>query len=149
PFYLSLTQSSLYIVIGNRSLTYSFGIDAPQTWSISTEWFFYLAYIFLAPLIIRIRRLRSLVIAAVTWCVVWWTMQLAVGSLLAPQIDAWAVSSYGPVAGAAHGHNDSVARWLMYFSPYSRIGEFILGAICCAALSATAGSAGHGRGDAR
>ena len=127
PYYLSLTQSWFYMVTGDRSLTYAFGINAPLTWSISTEWFFYLAYIFLAPLIIRIRQPRSLVIACVTWCVVWWTVQLTVRNLI-PQIDAWALSSYGPVAGMAQGRN-SFGVWLTYFSPYSRIGEFILGAI--------------------
>jgi peptidoglycan/LPS O-acetylase OafA/YrhL len=45
-----------------------------------------------------------------------------------PQIDAWAVDRFGPAAGIQN-QSDSFVRWLLYASPYLRIGEFVLGAI--------------------
>jgi hypothetical protein len=43
-----------------------------------------------------------------------------------PQIDAWAIGHFGPLAGMQN-HEDSFVRWLLYISPYLRIGEFVLG----------------------
>ena len=40
-------------------------------------------------------------------------------------IDACGVSHYGSVAGVAWGYQDSFYRWLLYLSPYSRVGEFV------------------------
>ena len=45
-----------------------------------------------------------------------------------PQIDAWAVGAFRRVAGIQNDEN-SFARWLLYLSPYVRIGEFVLGVI--------------------
>jgi peptidoglycan/LPS O-acetylase OafA/YrhL len=126
PFFITLTQSWLYRPIGDHSLIFGILNNVPLTWSISTEWFFYLAYIFLSLLAIGVRRPRSLVFTCVAWCVVWWVVQLMVRRWL-PEIDAWAVSVYGPIAGQAQHSQDSYIRWLTYISPYSRIGEFILG----------------------
>ena len=44
------------------------------------------------------------------------------------QIDAWAVGRFGPIAGVQN-HEDLFVRWLLYVSPYLRIGEFVLGAM--------------------
>jgi hypothetical protein len=126
PFFITLTQSWLYKPIGDHSLIFAIPNNVQVTWSISTEWFFYLAYIFLSLLAVRARRPRSLVVICVAWCVVWWVVQLIVRRWL-PEIDAWAVSIYGPIAGQEQHFQDSFIVWLTYFSPYSRIGEFILG----------------------
>lgn len=44
-------------------------------------------------------------------------------------IDAWAVRHYGPIAGAQEHFQTSFVRWLLYFSPYVRLGEFLLGTL--------------------
>ena len=46
-----------------------------------------------------------------------------------PQLDAWAVARFGPVAGIQEHPVECFVRWLLYFSPYLRIGEFILGTL--------------------
>ena len=49
----------------------------------------------------------------------------------AGDIEAWAVGEFGTIAAISTaqggGNQDSFVRWLLYFSPYLRIGEFILG----------------------
>ena len=44
-------------------------------------------------------------------------------------IDAWAVQQFGPIAGIEHDMQGSFVRWLLYFSPYLRWGEFMLGTL--------------------
>jgi hypothetical protein len=44
-------------------------------------------------------------------------------------VTAWAVDRYGPIADLSHGFQDSFYRWLLYFSPYLRLGEFLLGCL--------------------
>src|SRR5580700_8230740 len=62
PYFLLSIQSWIYKVIGGGS---------PPTWSISTEWFFYLAYPCIAWLILRARRPAVILLVAALWCVLW------------------------------------------------------------------------------
>src|SRR5581483_10150925 len=56
PYYLTLTQSWIYAPFGDSSLIYVIGRNSALTWSISTEWFFYLVYPIVALIIIRGRK---------------------------------------------------------------------------------------------
>jgi peptidoglycan/LPS O-acetylase OafA/YrhL len=126
PYYLLLLQSWRYVPFENSSLAYVIGVGV--NWSISTEWFFYLVYPLLALLVLRIRRPLAMICVFAAWCVFWGGLS----SILADQeaaIDAWGVSHYGSVAGVARGYQDSFYRWLLYLSPYSRVGEFVLGCL--------------------
>jgi hypothetical protein len=126
PYFLLLLQSWVYVPFGDTSLIYVIGVGV--NWSISTEWFFYLVYPLLAVLVLKIRRPLTMICVFAAWCVFWGGLS----SFLAGQattIDAWAVSHYGSVAGLARGVQDSFYRWLLYFSPYSRVGEFVLGCL--------------------
>jgi peptidoglycan/LPS O-acetylase OafA/YrhL len=127
PYYLTFTQSWLYAPVQSGSLIYAIGANSSLTWSISTEWFFYLSYPLVALLVIRAKRPLVAIASALGWCVVW----IIVVSLLAhnvAHIDSWAIHRFGLIAEVAEDRNpDSFYRWLMYFSPYLRIGEFILG----------------------
>ena len=128
PYFLLSIQSWVYKVVDGNSLIYTIGSGAPLTWSISTEWFFYFIYPCIAWLILRARGARAAVVAAILWCVFW----TAISTNLydhTPQIDAWAVAHFGAVAGIQEHQQDSFVRWLLYFSPYLRMGEFILGAL--------------------
>jgi peptidoglycan/LPS O-acetylase OafA/YrhL len=128
PYYLTFTQSWLYMPFPDSSLIYVAGANSSLTWSISTEWFFYLSYPLVALLVIRARHPLVTIIAALVWCIAWSSVVTALFDHLAP-IDAWAIDHYGSLAGLANGNQDSFFRWLMYFSPYLRVGEFILGCI--------------------
>jgi peptidoglycan/LPS O-acetylase OafA/YrhL len=126
PYYLLLLQSWRYVPFGDTSLVYVIGVGV--NWSISTEWFFYLVYPLCAVLVLNIRRPLAMIGVLAAWSVFWGGLS----SILADQaaaIDAWGVSHYGATGGIARGFQDSFYRWLLYFSPYSRVGEFILGCL--------------------
>jgi peptidoglycan/LPS O-acetylase OafA/YrhL len=132
PYYLTFTQSWIYHPFANTSLIYAIGTNSSLTWSISTEWFFYLSYPLVALLVMRIRRPFVVVFAALAWCVVWITVVTVLFDK-SGAMNAWAIGRYGSVAAYAtfvpSGDQNpySFVRWLLYFSPYVRIGEFILG----------------------
>ena len=127
PWFLLSIQSWFYLPIGGSSLIYCLGGNASLSWSISTEWFFYFVFPGIALVILRSRSPWVTSVLAALWCALW----IAISTSLydrSPSIDVWAVERFGSVAGNANHHQDSFVRWLLYFSPYLRIGEFVLGA---------------------
>ncbi len=128
PFYLLLVQSWLYVPFSENSLIYVFGGNVSLTWSISTEWFFYLAYPIVAFFVLRARRPAVVLGAILAWSMMWMVLASTLSGH-AQAIDRWGVGHFGQLAGLAAGTQDSFFRWLLYFSPYLRIGEFILGCL--------------------
>ena len=127
PYFLLSIQSWIYKLIDGGSLIDAIRGGSPPTWSISTEWFFYLAYPLIAWLIPRARAPAIILLVVGLWCVLWTSFSTGLYDH-SPQIDAWAVGRFGPIAGEQN-HEDSFVRWLLYVSPYLRIGEFVLGAM--------------------
>jgi peptidoglycan/LPS O-acetylase OafA/YrhL len=127
PYFLLSIQSWIYKLIGGGALIDAIRGGSPPTWSISTEWFFYLAYPLIAWLILRARAPAIILLVVGLWCVLWTSFSTGLYDH-SPQIDAWAVGHFGPIA-AMQNHEDSFVRWLLYVSPYLRIGEFVLGAM--------------------
>lgn len=128
PAYLMFAQSWFYHLISGVPLASAIGGGSPITWSISTEWFFYLAYPALAPLVLLIRRPLVLAVAAFAWCAAWAMLAATLFDNTAA-IDAFAVERFGADAGIARDVQSSFVRWLLYLSPYVRIGEFVLGCL--------------------
>jgi peptidoglycan/LPS O-acetylase OafA/YrhL len=128
PYFLLSIQSWFYFPVDDTSLIYAIGPSASLTWSISTEWFFYLVYPLAAWAIVGLRTPRSIALAVLAWCALWIFVATSLYDR-SPQLDAWAVAHFGPVAGAQEHPLDCFVRWLLYFSPYLRMGEFILGAL--------------------
>jgi peptidoglycan/LPS O-acetylase OafA/YrhL len=128
PYYLLLIQSWVYVPFADNSLIYVTGVNVSLTWSISTEWFFYLAYPAIAVLVLRARRPWVILVAMLVWSLLWGGMASVLDGS-ARGIDSWATLHYGSIAGVTNGVQDSFIRWLEYFSPYLRIGEFILGCL--------------------
>jgi peptidoglycan/LPS O-acetylase OafA/YrhL len=128
PYYLLFIQSWVYVPFADNALIYVTGSNIALTWSISTEWFFYLAYPAVAIFVLRIRRPVFILGAMLVWSLLWGTVASTL-SARAPEIDAWAVGKYGAIASATSDYQDSFIRWLLYFSPYLRIGEFVLGCL--------------------
>jgi peptidoglycan/LPS O-acetylase OafA/YrhL len=133
PYFLFSVQSWLYRPVGDTTLIYAIGGSSSVTWSISTEWFFYFLYPLVAWLILRSRTSRSTVVLVVAWCALWIALATALYDRAA-DINAWAVARYGPIAEMrepqdVYAAQDSYLRWLLYFSPYLRMGEFVLGSL--------------------
>src|SRR5580700_6973645 len=127
PYFLLSIQSWIYKVIDGGWLIDAIRGGSPPTWSISTEWFFYFAYPLIAWLILRARAPAIILLVVGLWCVLWTAFSTGLYDRT-PQIDAWAVGRFGPIAGVQN-HEDSFVLWLLYVSPYLRIGEFVLGAL--------------------
>ena len=125
--YLTLTQSWFYGVICKSSLIYQYGPVAAVTWSISVEAFFYVVYVGMAKLIARgkwpMRRVVGLSAASYVAVVIY----LFGCAYLQPEIDRTGLALFGPVATVDAGYQDSLLRWLFYFNPVARLGEFFLG----------------------
>lgn len=96
--YLTMTQSWV-----NLQTLY-----APPMWSISTEWFFYFAYLFMLPLF---RFLRNPIISL--------SLFLVASFIFLPNLLHWQILTFG-------GNQDG---WITYFSPYIRIFDFIAGVL--------------------
>ena len=127
PYFLLSVQSWIYKVIDGGALIDAIRGGSPPTWSISTEWFFYFAYPLIAWLILRARAPAIILLVVGLWCVLWTSLSTGLYDH-SPQIDAWAVGRFGPIAGMQN-HEDLFVRWLLYVSPYLRVGEFVLGAM--------------------
>jgi peptidoglycan/LPS O-acetylase OafA/YrhL len=120
--FLTLTQSWVYIVLfGDRLL-----IDGPfgLSWSLSSEFFFYVTYIVLVLYVARMRSIAGLLVTAGAMSALVLTAYgYAVGHRGA--INAFAARYMNQVDGGEH----SVYRWFFYYSPYGRVFEFILGCL--------------------
>lgn len=128
PYFLSFTQSWTYTIIGHNSLIYQVGNTAPLTWSISTEWFFYLSYPLILYLLHFLKRPIWVIGAAIVVSIFWASFCAMLFDHI-PGINFWAVAHFGKIADWKTNNQDSFVRWLLYFSPYVRIGEFILGCL--------------------
>jgi len=129
PYFLLSLQSWFYIPVNaTDSLVSGIGGGSPLTWSISTEWFFYFAYFLIGAVAYRLTRPVLALTAGLVWIAVWILAVVILSSYL-PHIDTWATTRFGAVASMTSNWQDSFARWLLYLSPYVRIGEFILGCL--------------------
>jgi len=130
PYYLTLTQSWFYIPMGGSSLIYQFGLMPSVSWSVSTEWFFYLAYPLICFMLVKARKIGTKLSML---SVIFMAMPVFIALIYHFQsaINDFAVNAFGPVADQAN-HQDSFSRWLIYFSPYSRISEFLVGCLTAA-----------------
>src|ERR1700722_6595936 len=121
--YLTLTQSWVYIVLfGDRLLLDgTFGLS----WSLSTEFFFYVTYIVLVLLVARMRSIAGLLVTAGAMSV----LVLTAFAYAAGHRDA--INAFGVryMNGNVRGTEHTLFWWLFYYSPYSRIFEFILGCL--------------------
>ncbi len=130
-YYLTLTQSWFYIPLSGHALIYQFGHTPSVGWSVSTEWFFYLVYPLICFGLLKAKKLRMklflfLLVSIIFYCFI--------GALASNEatINTHATSWFGSIADENNGFQDCFYRWLIYFSPYSRIGEFLLGNLTAA-----------------
>jgi len=141
PYYLTLTQTWFYAVAGRVNSVYIFGDMPTIAWSISTEWFFYLAFPVILLGVKRIKHVRWLVIFGIVAFGIW-ASAIAIVLTNLSQIDSWAVQQWGVVAGFAYHAKipgQSFVYWLVYLSPYAQITCFVLGCLIAAGVMKRAG----------
>jgi hypothetical protein len=133
PYYSTMTQSWKYSVVGSNALIYGYPFSniAAISWSISTETFFYVCYPLVCIALLGLRTSRQIVTAGAL------VAAIALGLMFfayrhTEAIDQFGIAHFGPIAGLAHGTQDSFFRWVVYFAPYSRLFEFILGCLIAA-----------------
>lgn len=131
PYYLLMIQSWTYVVIGDNNLIYQYGLIPQVSWSISTEWLFYLAYPAICFLLLRLPTCRAKLVAGTIFSIISYGALFVIFSHY-QAINQFAVETFGPVADIHSHWQDCYIRWLVYFSPYSRIAEFILGCLSAA-----------------
>jgi peptidoglycan/LPS O-acetylase OafA/YrhL len=125
PYYATLTQSWIYHPIGGAALIYQFGLIPMVSWSISTEWFFYLTFPMVCLAIAHLTTIKSRLCCAAILIVIAYLIS-AIVIANSSSILAYGLETYGPVGGT---FQDSFYRWLIYFSPYARLPEFLLGCL--------------------
>jgi len=123
---LTLTQSWVYKFAIHDRLVLNHGFG--PAWSISTEVFFYVAYPFVVFAILRIRRPRIGLVSLAAFSVAFMAL-LAAALSYYTSIEALAKDFFPRVEPRDQGSDASFYRWLFYFSPYVRIGEFIVGCL--------------------
>ena len=93
----------------------------------------YFLYPLVAWLILRSRAPRSTILLVLAWCALWIAITTALCDH-ALDVNAWAVARYGPIGEIREplddfAASDSYVRGLLYFSPYLRMSEFVLGSL--------------------
>jgi peptidoglycan/LPS O-acetylase OafA/YrhL len=131
--YLPLIQSWHYQIMGEYSLSFVFPPALQVTWSISTEWFFYLCYPLLCIALARLLSGRAIALAMVAVIALGYA-SIHLASVTSPALEDYAVAKYGQMAAATSA--GSFVFWLYYLSPYLRLFEFVLGALTAALFMA-------------
>jgi peptidoglycan/LPS O-acetylase OafA/YrhL len=124
-YFLTLTQSWWYVVYSKQLLiNWLF----PLSWSISTEMFFYAAYVAVVFLIIPLRSARIAAIVALGFALTTMMLFMASRRHLSEILDV-AQRRVPDFIDADGDFQHSYYRWLFYFSPYARVFEFFLGCL--------------------
>jgi peptidoglycan/LPS O-acetylase OafA/YrhL len=135
-YYVTLTQSWWYIVYENKLIiNWMFSLS----WSISTEMFFYVAYVAVIFLILSIRRERTAVMAIVVYSILVMCLFIASKHYLGPIL--FLAQLHVPAYIPLDDFQNSFYRWLFYFSPYARVFEFFMGCLTAHAFMLTHGRA--------
>jgi peptidoglycan/LPS O-acetylase OafA/YrhL len=122
---LTLTQSWFYIIVVNHRLLLenAFGLG----WSVSTEWFFYCAYVVFVFAVFRLRTLGATILAIVSFALAGFLL-LGIAEIHSARIIDLA-RQYVTADSALTDQDNGFYRWLFYYSPYVRVLEFVLGCL--------------------
>ncbi|MDO8288086.1 MAG: acyltransferase [Parvibaculum sp.] len=129
PYYLTLTHSWFYTLLDGHSLVFLFGWMPQVSWSISTEWFFYLAFPFICLGLLQLKSLQSKIILLILVALAGAALVITVGTHTI-QLNTIAVAHFGEAANyIGPTKSESLLNWFLGYSPYPRIFEFMLGCV--------------------
>ena len=123
---VTLTQSWVYKLVVNGHLLLDTG--SGLSWSISSELFFYFAYVVFVFAVLMLRRPLAAIAATVALSIV------VLGALVICFFNADALMAFAQLhvrtyLSVEQNWPSSFYRWFFYFSPYVRIWEFALGCL--------------------
>jgi peptidoglycan/LPS O-acetylase OafA/YrhL len=128
-YYSTLTQSWWYIVYnGQEIINWVF----PLSWSISTEMFFYAAFVPVVAIILRIKTVRQSIVISVVYAAVVMALLIFVNRHMTRVLvtaEPWVPNYIG-----LDNFNESFYRWAFYFAPYTRMLEFFMGCLAAHAF---------------
>lgn len=140
PLYLTFTQTWWWWPIGSTTAydyysTWKTGATGAM-WSLSTEAFFYFAYLFCAAVLARLAGWRLVIVggAAVVYGLIYYIF----GWLHSNAWSGWAAAHYPEAQPSEFTH------WILFQSPYGRMSEFLLGAVAAQFLMMRAGKSESG-----
>ncbi len=140
PLYLTFTQTWWWWPIGATTAydyysTWTTGATGAM-WSLSTEAFFYFAYLFCAAALARLAG-RWLVIVGVA-AVVYGLVYYIFGWFHSNTWSGWAAVHY------PEAQPNEFTHWILFQSPYGRMSEFLLGAVAAQVLLVRTGKSESG-----
>jgi peptidoglycan/LPS O-acetylase OafA/YrhL len=124
---LTLTQSWIYEILSSDRkilLANGFGLS----WSISSEFFFYISYVFFVFAIFKIKRSKAAINIILIYSVSVIFMLFFAYSY-SDHLMEFAQAHVRNYLGCAQDLDNCFYRWFFYYSPYVRIWEFILGCL--------------------
>jgi peptidoglycan/LPS O-acetylase OafA/YrhL len=122
---LTLTQSWFYIIVVNHKLLLENGFGLG--WSVSTEWFFYCAYVIFVFAVFRLRTPGATILGIISFSLAAFLL-LDIAEIHSAQIIDFArdyITDDSALTTQSYGFH----RWLFYYSPYVRILEFVVGCL--------------------
>ena len=118
---------SMWSLTATRYLTRSAArLQSPGRSALSG--FFISLYLAFVWLVLKLRAPPVTLLIILLWCAAWITIAAGLYNRIR-RINAWAAAHFGSVADVGEREQDSFVRWLLYFSPYLRLGEFVLGSL--------------------
>lgn len=125
PFQLGMVQSWFFANVAGVPPIWQYEPVGIVSWSVSTEWFFYLAFPIVCLLLSRIRTVSGAILSAIGAVTIELGLDVAV-LILQSRINLFAIHAYGPETALPNVRN-SLIVWIVYFAPFCRAWEFILG----------------------
>ncbi|MHC2472781.1 hypothetical protein ACVJF0_003758 [Bradyrhizobium elkanii] len=129
PFQLGMIQTWFFANVAGAAPVWQYEEIGIVSWSVSTEWFFYLFFPLVCPVLARIRTAPAAILCAIGAGTIELGIDLAV-YMLQGRINLFALHAYGTGAALPNWKN-TLLLWIVYFSPFCRVWEFVLG--CCLA----------------
>lgn len=129
PFQLGMIQTWFFANVAGVAPVWQYEPLGMVSWSVSTEWFFYLVFPIVCPLLARIRTVPVAILCAIGAVTIELGVDLGV-LMLQSRINLFALHAYGTEAALPNWKN-SLILWIVYFAPFCRVWEFVLG--CCLA----------------
>ncbi|MGN8544627.1 hypothetical protein ACQPTN_06255 [Bradyrhizobium sp. 13971] len=113
PFQLGMIQTWFFANVAGVAPVWQYEAIGIVSWSVSTEWFFYLVFPLVCPLLARIRTVLAATLCAIGAVAIELGIDLAV-LMLQDRINLFALHAYGTDSALPNWKN-TLILWIVYF----------------------------------